>query len=110
LLSQVVLTFIFYSITGSVVFTNEICGKIKMRFIGFHGKLSREHWYSLELLYPLNVDMKLSYLSLAVYPLVVTNQPDQRLREIHGKIKTRFIGFQENCHVKTGIVWNFCIH
>jgi len=29
--------------------------------------------------------------------------------EILGKIKTRFIGFQENFHVKTGIVWNFCI-
>ena len=30
--------------------------------------------------------------------------------EIRGKIKMRFIGFQENCHVKIGIVWNSCIH
>lgn len=29
---------------------------------------------------------------------------------ICGKIETRFVGFQENCHVKTGIVWNSCIH
>jgi len=62
----------------------EIRGKIKTRFIGFHGKLSCENWYSLEFLYPLNVDMKL-YLSFAVYPVVVTNQPDQRLREIGGR-------------------------
>jgi len=60
----------------SIVFTNEILGKIKMRFIGF-----QENWYSLELLYPLNVGMKLSYLSFAVYPVVVTKSQTQRLRE-----------------------------